>query len=128
MALIWKLIAVAAFLPILMSACGGTSESSGSGYRHADDASSESEFDEDTARDRAVDDLSYESYSSIGQPYGCTDDCSGHDAGFEWAKQAGVTDGSCYSDSASFNEGCQAYADAIEEKIDEYRDTDESNW
>ncbi len=116
-----KLILVAAFLPIAMSACGGFSESGGSGYRYADEAPPEAEFDEDAARDRAVDDLSFESYSSVGQPYGCTDDCSGHEAGFEWAKENGVTDGSCYGDSTSFTEGCQAYADAIEEKVDEYR-------
>lgn len=123
-----NLIFVAAFLITFMSACGGSSGSAGSGYRYADEAPPEVEFDEDAARDRAVDDLSYESYSSIGEPYGCTDDCSGHEAGFEWAKANDVTDGSCYGDSASFNEGCQAYADAIEEKVDEYRAEDDSNW
>jgi hypothetical protein len=111
-----------------MSACGGSSGSSVSGYRYADNAFSEAEFDEDAAHDRAVDDLSYETYGSIGEPYGCTEDCEGHEAGFEWAKENEITDGSCYGDSDSFNEGCQAYADAIEEKIDEYRDADESNW
>jgi len=123
-----KFVALATFFTILTSACGGSSGSSGAGYRYADDASSETGFDEDAARDRAADDLSYESYSSIGEPYGCTDDCSGHEAGFEWAKENDVTDGSCYGDSESFNEGCQAYADAIEEKVDEYRAEDGSNW
>lgn len=117
-----QLIVLVTLLSILMSACGGSSGSSESGYRYADEASSEVEFDEDAARDRAVDALAYESYSSIGQPYGCTDDCSGHEAGFEWAKENGVTDGSCYGDSASFTEGCQSYADAIEEQINEYRE------
>jgi hypothetical protein len=130
----WKLIALAALLPILMSACGDSSESRGSresgglDYRYADETPSLTEFDEDSARDRAVDDLSYESYSSIGEPYGCTDDCSGHEAGFEWAKENSVTDGSCFGDSASFNEGCQAYADAIEEKVNEYRAENDSDW
>ena len=90
--------------------------------------SSVDEFDEDAARERAVDDLSYETYGSIGEPYGCTEDCEGHEAGFEWAKDNGITDGSCYGDSDSFNEGCQAYADAIEEKVNEYKEDDESNY
>lgn len=123
-----RLIAVGVLLVFCTSACGGSGGSSESGYRYAYESSSEVEFDEDAARDRAVDDLSYESYSSIGEPYGCTDDCSGHEAGFEWAKANDVTDGSCYGDSASFNEGCQAYADAIEEKVDEYRAEDDSSW
>ena len=122
------LIVLATFLAFFMSACGGSSGSSVSGYRYADNASSEAEFDEDAAHDRAVDDLSYETYGSIGEPYGCTEDCEGHEAGFEWAKENEITDGSCYGDSDSFNEGCQAYADAIEERVAEYRDTDESNW
>lgn len=124
----WKWIALASFLLTCTYACGGSGGSSGSDYRYADEAASVAEFDEDVARDRAVDDLSYESYGSIGEPYGCTDDCSGHEAGFEWAKENGVTDGSCYGDSASFIEGCQAYADAIEEKVDEYRADGGSNW
>jgi hypothetical protein len=122
-----NLIAFAAFLAMLMSACGGSSGSSGSGYRYADDAPSESEFDEDAARDRAVDDLAYESYSSIGEPYGCPEDREGHEAGFEWAKENGITDRSCYGDSDSFNEGCQAYADAIEERINEYRENNQTH-
>ena len=123
-----SLIVVATFLSILMSACGGFSGSSGSGYRYADDSPSEAEFDEDAAYDRAVDDLSYETYGSIGEPYGCTEDCEGHEAAFEWAKENEITDGSCDGDSDSFNEGCQAYADAIEEKVDEYRNMDELNY
>ena len=44
--------------------------------------------------------------------YTCTDDCSGHEAGYEWAGQNGITDASeCSGNSQSFIEGCQAYAD-----------------
>ena len=49
-----SLIVVATFLSILMSACGGSSGSSGSGYRYADDSPSEAEFDEDAAYDSTV--------------------------------------------------------------------------
>ena len=41
----------------------------------------------------------------------CTDDCSGHNAGYEWAKEKGITDPSdCDGNSESFIEGCEAYA------------------
>ena len=41
----------------------------------------------------------------------CTGDCSGHDAGYEWAGEQGITDPSdCGGNSESFIEGCEAYA------------------
>ncbi|WP_027155479.1 hypothetical protein [Mesorhizobium sp. WSM2561] len=44
--------------------------------------------------------------------YECTDDCSGHEAGYDWAARNDITDErDCDGDSQSFNEGCQAYVD-----------------
>jgi hypothetical protein len=41
----------------------------------------------------------------------CTGDCSGHDAGYSWAEEKGITDPSgCSGKSISFIEGCEAYA------------------
>ena len=41
----------------------------------------------------------------------CTDDCSGHEAGYEWAADKGISDPSdCGGNSESFIEGCEAYA------------------
>ncbi len=43
--------------------------------------------------------------------YACTDDCSGHQAGYDWAEEHGVTDpDSCGGNSQSFIEGCKAFA------------------
>ncbi|MGE4072689.1 MAG: hypothetical protein AB7E72_16090 [Lysobacterales bacterium] len=43
----------------------------------------------------------------------CKDDCSGHQAGFEWAESKGITDPSdCSGNSQSFIEGCQVYAES----------------
>lgn len=52
--------------------------------------------------------------------FGCTQDCSGHDAGFQWAEEHSVTDESeCGGNSWSFQEGCAAYArEQSEEKED----------
>lgn len=44
--------------------------------------------------------------------YGCTEDCSGHDAGYAWAEKRGITDpGDCGGNSQSFIEGCRDYAE-----------------
>ncbi len=44
--------------------------------------------------------------------YPCTQDCSGHEAGFDWAEEKGITDPEdCGGNSQSFIEGCEAYAD-----------------
>ena len=41
----------------------------------------------------------------------CTGDCSGHEAGYSWAEEKGITDPSdCGGKSESFIEGCEAYA------------------
>lgn len=43
-----------------------------------------------------------------GQP--CTDDCSGHQAGYDWAAAKGIrTASSCGGNSASFINGCLVY-------------------
>lgn len=49
--------------------------------------------------------------------YECTEDCSGHEAGYEWAERNEIEDeDGCDSKSNSFTEGCVSY---VEEKSDE---------
>ena len=44
--------------------------------------------------------------------YGCTDDCSGHEAGYAWAEEKGIEDpDDCGGRSQFFIEGCQDYAE-----------------
>ena len=41
----------------------------------------------------------------------CTDDCSGHEAGYQWAQDNGIEDpDDCGGNSNSFIEGCVTYA------------------
>lgn len=55
-------------------------------------------------------------YATIYGSAGCTSDCSGHDAGYEWAENNGITDaGECGGNSQSFIEGCEAYAEEAQE-------------
>lgn len=43
---------------------------------------------------------------------GCTQDCGGHEAGYAWAEEKGITDPDhCGGRSWSFVEGCRAYAE-----------------
>ena len=43
--------------------------------------------------------------------YRCTQNCSGHEAGYDWARRNHVDDNqSCSSGSKSFREGCKAYS------------------
>ncbi len=42
----------------------------------------------------------------------CSEDCSGHEAGYEWAEENSIEDlDDCDGNSASFVEGCQTYAE-----------------
>lgn len=44
--------------------------------------------------------------------YDCTEDCSGHEAGYAWAEENYITDpDNCGGNSQSFIEGCIAYAE-----------------
>lgn len=76
-------------------------------------------FDEDAAREVAEDELSEDSYVGIGSPYGCTEDCSGHEAGFQYRAENGYA--AFNADSPSFNEGGQAFEEAVEERVEEMK-------
>ncbi len=53
----------------------------------------------------------YSGYDSFGG-YECTEDCSGHEAGYAWAEENGISDEyDCDGNSNSFNEGCMAYVE-----------------
>jgi hypothetical protein len=78
------------------------------------DASREA-FDEDAARSAAEDELASEGYD---YSYGCTDDCSGHEAGWQWRAEHGY---STPGYSNSFDEGGRAFDEAVEERVDEMR-------
>jgi len=59
-------------------------------------------------------------YADQGSPYGCTVDCSGHDAGYAWADRNEVRDPSdCGGNSRSFIEGCMAYAEAYQAAVND---------
>ncbi len=53
----------------------------------------------------------------------CTGDCSGHEAGYDWAEEKGIDDPSdCGGNSNSFIEGCQSYAEEQQGLSDDYEE------
>lgn len=55
-----------------------------------------------------------ENYSGYQTFYGddCTEDCSGHEAGYEWAEDNDIDDTyDCDGNSQSFIEGCESYVE-----------------
>lgn len=58
-------------------------------------------------------------FEEVGDTSLCTGDCSGHDAGFDWARDHDITDESeCGGYSQSFIEGCEAYAATLSDEDD----------
>lgn len=89
------------------------SDSDSSGHASTDDEStddgddqeeaSREPFDEDAAREAAEEEMASSSYTSEGATYGCTQDCSGHEAGWRWRANTGYQGRN--PDSPSFEEG-----------------------
>lgn len=79
-------------------------------------------------------DYSVPSYSYSGKTfhgYPCTKDCSGHEAGYEWAQDKGLYSyDDCSGNSNSFIEGCEAYLDDILDgrAVSVYDDVDEGDY
>ncbi len=122
---------------VLMTACGG---SGGGRYADYDDSGDYAQDDSD-ARDEAAEEARQAVYSESGADsdgqgadasgveaydvedsgnYICTQDCSGHEAGFAWAQENDITDESdCGGNSMSFIEGCEAFAQERQERADQ---------
>ncbi len=71
------------------------------------------------ARDQA----DHLAYADVAGRTECTEDCSGHEVGFEWAKENGVEQSwDCpTSGSRSYREGCEAYTLHVSGAIAEMR-------
>lgn len=122
---------------LLVSACGSDTDptyslddssdtladrSSRSDYLGEEEARDRT-FDEDRARDDARADLAAHSYAGIGSPYGCAQDCSGHDAGYRYGSDndEGEDPGYYGGRSQSFDEGRRAYHEALNERVEQAR-------
>ena len=100
-----------------------TKESSSEDSNGSSSDDERSNFDEDAAREAAEEEVGSDSYAGVGAPYGCTDDCSGHEAGFNWRRDNGY---SASGTSQSFDEGGRAFDEAVDDRVDEMRDNYDS--
>jgi len=58
----------------------------------------------------------------------CLTDCSGHQAGYNWAEQNDVDDeSSCSTPSASFNQGCESYVEENSASVSDDEEDDEDD-
>jgi hypothetical protein len=56
----------------------------------------------------------------------CLGDCSGHQAGYDWAEQNDIDDeSSCSTPSASFNQGCESYVEENAATVTDDNEEDE---
>ena len=109
---------------VALSGCGSGSQSVP--YEEREEASEErTEFDEDAAREDAASELSDQTFQDAGDTSRCTGDCSGHDAGWQWAQEHEVTDSSECAGSGSFEDGCEAYVEELDSRVDDARETAE---
>lgn len=112
---------------LMASSLAGCGEAEGQVDRwdYEDIAAADREpFDEDAAREAAEKELSGQSYEEVGAPYGCTVDCAGHEAGYRYRADNGYV--GFNADSPSFNEGGQAFEDAVDDLVEEMRSDYES--
>jgi hypothetical protein len=78
-------------------------------------------FDEYAARKAAEREVARKGFMGSSSALGCSDDCSGHEAGFEYAQTWGAGIGG--SDSRSFDEGRQAYVDEVDKAVERRRNS-----
>lgn len=110
----WILIIIAFFLFIFLISNSSSSSNIVENDSPATTTNSDYYPDEDFESEQTEEDVdtNYDQLEFNGYP--CTDDCSGHEAGYEWAEENGITqdDVDNYSgNSDSFMEGMQSYVD-----------------
>lgn len=105
---IWSIIGIVGFVILMLWGALSSSGTSASDT-NSSDYQRDSSYEETPGSGTPSTSSAEEYYESHG--YDCTDDCSGHDAGYEWADENGICD-EYYEDgnSDSFNEGVQTYA------------------
>lgn len=146
---VWRSLRVSGLAAILLyvflSACDGGGGGGGR-YRLLPEEAEYSREDDFDARNEAAEEARQAVYEERGadvdgeggdvrhvgpsavEDYGnyiCTQDCSGHEAGFAWAQEHDIADESdCSGNSISFEEGCEAFALERQEIMD--RETQEA--
>jgi hypothetical protein len=107
--------------PIAKASSGPRPSPQSSALTERDDSESNTE-DSDESKAKEASDNSNEEESDAEYFHGhrCTVDCSGHEAGYDWAEEHDIHDpDDCGGNSQSFIEGCQTYAEENPEEAPE---------
>lgn len=103
------------FVALPLSGCGN--ETVRPSRQGAVDNAADQKAGDQTAGETPSDALDGLTFQDVGDTSTCTQDCSGHDAGFEWARDRGISyESECGGNSQSFIEGCQEYARQVQER------------
>jgi hypothetical protein len=95
---------VSIFIILLLSGCSKSDDTEGSTVTVEETSAY------DDSEQAAEDTPTYSGESFDGNP--CVGDCSGHEAGYQWAEENGIDDpDNCGGNSNSFIEGCRSYAE-----------------
>lgn len=99
------------FLPVLLAAGCSNTNSVNSDYG-SDSSSQVREYNSSSSSSEEYSSGSSEEETLYYNGYECTDDCSGHEAGYNWAEENDIDDEyDCDGNSNSFNEGCISYVE-----------------
>jgi hypothetical protein len=113
----------------MLASCGSEANYDRDGYYDG-----QSEDERADARADARGELDGLTYQDQHGSFDCTEDCSGHDAGYQWAQDNGIEDaGDCGGNSNSFIEGCEAYANDLndltgDDGMGDYSSDAERDW
>lgn len=114
----WMLVIIAFSLFIfLISNSSSSSSTTENDSPATTTVNSDDHPDENIEFEQTEEDVNINSDQLEFDGYPCTEDCSGHEAGYEWAEENGITqdDVDNYSgNSNSFMEGMQSYVDENE--------------
>lgn len=81
-------------------------------YLFSDNSTTESDAQYETSYSSSRNSYYEDEEPATFNGYDCTDDCSGHEAGYNWAEENGIYDeNDCGGNSNSFIEGCISYTE-----------------
>lgn len=107
-----------ALVVLICTGCSSTNSYSTENQNQTSNYSSQNQTEDEYSEDDLIfEDEDEEYYNKEDgtlyfHGYECTDDCSGHEAGYNWAEEKDIDDiDNCGGNSQSFIEGCQAYVD-----------------
>lgn len=104
----FNILVIVITMCLLLNGCSSNQSTNYDSDYHSSYSQNEDEYSDQEDEESENEDSSPLTFHG----YTCTDDCSGHQAGYDWAEENNISDpDDCSGNSQSFIEGCQAYAE-----------------